>query len=762
LTHNLLKKVIIAKQINIRGLVQGVGFRPAIYRIAIKNKIFGTVVNSNTGVIIRVEGDQKKIKNFISDIPKLTPLASNISSFEVTSVKVVGYVDFSISKSTSKSNAITEVSPDICVCDECLDDIKTQKNRINYPFTNCTNCGPRFTIIKDLPYDRSKTTMDIFHMCNDCKKEYSNILDRRFHAQPVACTICGPHYSLYIGQTVITDFEKVLKNCSNLIENGKSLAIKGLGGYHIACDAFNEESIANLRRIKNREGKPFALMFNNLNSAKEYLTISKNEEQLLTSWRKPIVLLGIKKSISQSVSIGLNSVGVMLPYMPFHHLLFENLKTNCIVLTSGNISDEPIIISNDDAITTFGEICDGVITYNRDIHNRTDDSVSVVINNTVRLIRRSRGYAPSPTELNLNTEGIFAAGAELVNCFAIGKANQAIMSQHIGDLKNLETLEFYTESVENYNRLFRFKPELVAIDMHPDYLSSKFGSELKIKTTIVQHHHAHIASCMAEHKIDEKVIGVSLDGTGYGDDGNIWGGEFFVCDLIDYKRVNHFEYIKQPGGDAVTKHPWRMMAAYLHHYFGNNVIEQQPSLFDGINEFDLKLIFDMLSKNLNTPLTSSAGRLFDAVSALLNMCRTATYHAEAPMQLESVANASISESYSFSNNEVVSFKITFEEIIYDLQNSIPIDIISGKFHNTIVNVIVDNAKKIRNTYGINKVVLSGGTFQNKILLTKVELKLAANEFDFYTQSQIPSNDGGIALGQLAIAAKRREVGELKV
>lgn len=751
----------VANEIYIKGLVQGVGFRPAIYRMAIMHNLTGTVENNNTGVIIIVEGEKKSVKSFIKDLPIQTPVASNISSIKVVNIPPNGYENFQITESTSKSNEITEVSPDIGVCDDCLKDIKDQPNRINYAFTNCTNCGPRFTIIKDLPYDRAKTTMDVFPMCDFCNSEYINILDRRFHAQPVACNNCGPHYSLYYRDKTISDINTIISKSCELIEQGKIIAIKGLGGYHLACNATNESSIQNLRMAKNREGKPFALMFKDIHSADNYLHISEEEKKLLTSWRKPIVLLKIKKNISLSISIGLDSVGVMLPYMPFHYMLFEQLSTSAIVLTSGNISDEPVIISDKIALSTFSSICDAVITYNREIYNRTDDSVTTVINNIPRTIRRSRSYTPSPIVLKVATEGIFAGGAELVNCFCLGKGNQAIMSQHIGDLKNLETLEFYEESIERFSRLFRFKPELAVMDMHPDYLSSRFVQKLNVPVTMVQHHHAHIASSMAEHGIDEKVIGVSFDGTGYGDDGNIWGGEFFICDLADYERVNHFEYIMQPGGDVVTKYPWRMMTAYMHHYFGKDAVSKYSSLYKGIDEFSLQTVQDMLTNKLNSPLTSSAGRLFDAVSALLGICVNATYHAEAPMRLESVADANIVDSYSFSRNDNISFKSTFEEIIDDLKDNIPIGKISGKFHNTIVNVIIDTAKEIRENSGINKVVLSGGSFQNSIILEKVENSLAENGFDYYSQSQLPSNDGGIALGQLAIGAKRRELGKIE-
>ncbi len=747
---------MIAKNIIIKGLVQGVGFRPAIYRIAHEYQLKGTVENNNRGVIINIEGNELNVNNFITDLPFKIPKAASINHLVTNEIGIVGYKDFSIKKSSSVSDEVTEVSPDIGVCDDCLHDIKSQKHRINYPFTNCTNCGPRFTIIRDLPYDRPKTTMDVFPMCEKCKKEYTDINDRRFHAQPVACNDCGPHYSLYIYNKEYNEIDEIISKFNSLITEGKIIAVKGLGGYHLACDAFNSEAVTNLRKAKNREGKPFAIMIKDVETAKKYLDISNEEKELLESWRRPVVLLKTKSGLAPEISIGLNSAGLMLPYMPLHYMIFETLNTDAIVLTSGNISDEPVIISNNTAINNLGGIADAVITYNREIHNRADDSVAVVINNKPRLIRRSRSYAPSPVEINLNTEGIFAAGAELVNCFAIGKGNQVILSQHIGDLKNMETLEFYKESVTRFSNLFRFTPTHAVEDMHPDYLSSRFADGLNIPITLVQHHHAHIASCMAEHNISHKVIGISFDGTGLGDDGNIWGGEFLMCDLIDYKRYSHFEYIKQPGGDAVSNHPWRMMTAYLHHYFGKDAVNQYEFLFKDVDKNELSTIITMLENNLNTPLTSSSGRLFDAVAALINVCKNASYHSEAPMQLESVASAT-SECYNVTISDTVCFKESFKEIIDDIEHNVPAGIISGKFHNTIIDVIITISEQIRSEFGINTVVLSGGTFQNRILLEKSERLLEAKGFRCLSQSAVPSNDGGIALGQLAIAAKRREM-----
>ncbi len=750
-----------SRKIRIKGLVQGVGFRPFIYRLAKNHQLVGTVENNNTGVEILVEGKADNVEQFIREIPVQIPEASSISEFIVSKIKPSDFSDFTITKSQSLSDEITEVSPDIAVCKSCLQDMKNQPNRIGYPFTNCTNCGPRFTIIQDLPYDREKTTMRPFEMCPSCREEYTNILDRRFHAQPVACSKCGPHYTLIEKGEKETDISTIVKTTARLLEDGKIVAIKGLGGYHLACNPFNEKTVAELRIRKSREGKPFALMFKDADAVKQLLHINKKEETLLVSWRRPIVLLKIKEQFAPSVSTGLDTIGSMLPYMPFHHMLFEELDLPAIVLTSGNITDEPIIIDNREAMNKLHPISDASLTYNREIYNRTDDSVAFVANNKERLIRRSRSYAPSPVQIKLNAEGIFAAGAELVNCFCIGKGNQAIMSQHIGDLKNLETLEFYQESVERFKRLFRFTPQLAVADLHPDYLSTQFAKEMKIPILLVQHHHAHIASCMAEFQLDEKVIGISFDGTGLGDDGNIWGGEFLICDLNEYQRFTHFEYIPQPGGDAVSKHPWRMMLAYLHHYFGDEVVSRFPLLFKGIDEAEIEGILFLLKSKVNSPLTSSAGRLFDAVSALLNVCRNSTYHAEAPMRLEAIADEKTSALYGFGFDGQISFRKTFEEMIADLLKGEETAKIAGKFHNTIVQLIVEVAEKMRKHTGLNKVVLSGGTFQNKILLENVEQKLKEINFAVYSQSGIPSNDGGIALGQLAIAAKRRELEKLK-
>ena len=743
----------------VKGLVQGVGFRPFVFRIAKRSGLNGNVENRNDGVIINIEGTQKEIDEFLKLLKIEAPPASNIESVTVELTEIKDYTNFEIVKSKNTSDEITEVSPDISVCDDCLKDLKNQEHRIHYPFINCTNCGPRFTIIKDLPYDRDKTTMKDFMMCSKCHHEYTDVLDRRFHAQPVACNNCGPVYEMHVKGKIISEFEMILKTAAAVIDNGLVLAMKGLGGFHIACDALNAEAVKRLRKLKNRESKPFALMCRDVDALGKYVEISEVEKKSLTSWRKPIVILKEKSplKIPDSVSNGLGTVGVMLPYMPFHYLLFEKLKTDLMVLTSGNISDEPIIIDNAQAEKKLSKISDALLIYNRDIYNRTDDSLIFIANEKERIIRRSRGYVPNPVNLAFNAEGIFAAGAELKNCFCVGKGKQAIISQHIGDLKNLETYEFYKETVNQFKKLFRINPVLAVGDMHPDYLSTRFVNEMNVPKIFVQHHHAHVASCMAEHHLDEKVIGVSFDGTGYGDDRNIWGGEFFICDLDNYERISHFEYMPIPGGDKVSEEPWRMAISYLYKFYGKEFLKFNLPFLKNISSEKINLLIQAIDKKLNCPLTSSAGRLFDAVAAISNICTANGFEAEAPMRLESAINKVCKEKYKYTFNGTISFEQTIKGIVDDIINSVEPSVISAKFHNAIISVILDVVNSVKEKYNLNKVVLSGGVFQNRYLIENTERLLKENKFEVYTHSKVPSNDGGVALGQLAVAAKRRSL-----
>jgi hydrogenase maturation protein HypF len=751
-------------QITVTGLVQGVGFRPFVYRIAVKNNLKGWVKNTNENVIILITGDNQDIESFLKSLRENVPQAAIIRDIAIIQTGLEFFSDFIIRESNNISEDITEISPDIAVCDECLQDMDQPGNRFDYAFTNCTNCGPRFTIINDLPYDRPNTTMKPFEMCADCMKEYIDVVDRRFHAQPVACNVCGPHYEMFIGGKLISKSTSVIVDIvSECIEKGGVVLVKGLGGMHLACDAFNDKAIEKLRNIKNREGKPFAVMFRNKESLSRFVDIDENEMKSLLSWRRPIVLLKKKKTfgetfISSSVSSHLDLLGVMLPYMPFHYLLFRQLKTAAIVLTSGNFSSEPIIMDNAEALRQFSDITDAVVLHNREIFNRTDDSVVRIIDGKERLFRRSRGYVPESVHTALNTDGIIAYGAELTNCFCVGKKQNAYLSQHIGDLQGIETVKFYDETISRFIKLFRIKPSLAVVDMHPAYISTRTGIAMSDFPLLkVQHHHAHIASCMAENFLDEKVIGVAFDGTGYGTDGNIWGSEFLLCDLNDFERITHFEYIPLPGGDSATEEPWRIAISYLYKVYGNDFSKLNLEVIRNTDSEKIRMIINMIDKKINCPLTSGAGRLFDCVASMLDLVQVASFQAEGPMRLESLTADGCRDVYGFESGRSICFDDTIRGIVTDMLNGVEKVTIASKFHNTIILAIFDNVNAIRNKSGINKVVLSGGVFQNKYLSEGTMDLLRKNNFEVYSHTKVPANDGGLALGQLAVASKRREL-----
>jgi hydrogenase maturation protein HypF len=598
--------------------------------------------------------------------------------------------------------------------------------------------------------------MSEFQMCKKCEKEYTDIYDRRFHAQPTACADCGPAYQLTARDINISDTDQIISHVCNMIDKGDIIAIKGLGGFHLCCDALNEKTVNRLRNSKNRDSKPFAVMFSDIDELEKYAIVNKKEKQSLLEWRRPIVLLEQKKPLAETVNSELKSIGAMLPYMPIHYLIFEKLKAKAIVLTSGNISDEPIVIDNLKAQESLN-MADAHLVYNRSILNRVDDSVIRVINNTPRLIRRSRGYVPSPLNLSLKTDNIFAAGAELNNCFCIGKGNQAIISQHIGDLKKIETYEFYNEVYGKFCKLFRFEPDLAVHDLHPDYLSTSFVNKMGIPTIAVQHHFAHIASVMAENALDEKVIGVAFDGTGYGDDGNIWGGEFLLCDLNNYKRIKHLEYLPLPGGDKAVENPWMMGVSYLYSIFGAETCSISEQLFGSIDPWKIEMVIKNIQNKINCPLTSGMGRLFDAFAAITGICTEASYHAEAPVKLESYINPRMKDTYSFQIGNDISFRSAIIQVVEDIWKKQDLKTIVTKFHNTVIFAVRDSLLELREENNINKIVLSGGVFQNNYLSTKLENILKKSKFKVYINKNVPCNDGGICLGQLAIASKRREL-----
>ncbi|MCK9423060.1 MAG: carbamoyltransferase HypF [Bacteroidales bacterium] len=753
-----------ARFITIKGLVQGVGFRPFIFLLASKSGIHGWVRNTNEGVEIFAEAGKEAISTFIHHIRKKNPPASIIEELNSIPAIPLNIGSFTIMDSENRSDEITSISPDIAVCDDCLKDMEVHPRRRFYPFVNCTNCGPRFSIIRDLPYDRSKTSMDPFPMCEGCRTEYRDINDRRFHAQPVACIHCGPFYELIVlNQRWSGDTEKILTLLNDLLNAGKIIAVKGIGGFHLACDAFNVHAVRALRTRKKRDGKPFALMFRDIETLSAYAKVSRQERAVLTSWRRPIVILDMKQKAKKDhalsyINSGLGSIGAFLPYMPIHYLLFRYFNGPAIVLTSGNMSAEPIIKDDEEAIDRFQGLADAFLIYNREIVHRTDDSVVRIIGNKESIIRRSRGYTPAPVRLSVDVNNIIAFGADVSSGFCVGKGNKAFPGMYIGDLKNLATQTFFEEALEDFIRMFRVQPGLLACDLHPGYFSTRFAEKYALQPLVrIQHHHAHIASCMAEHGIDEKVIGVAFDGTGYGSDGKIWGGEFLLCDLADYKRLLHFEYIPLPGGDKAVEEPWRTAIAYLYRVFGRKFIDIPLPFLAHLDREQVLSILNMTDRKINCPEVSSAGRIFDAVAAIMNLCLWSTFQAEAPMRLESLICSSCEDLYSYKIDKTIIVDEMIREIVLDILNSTGIPLIATKFHNTIISIIFESVIRISKKEKIRKVVLSGGVFQNKYVVEKTTILLKKSGLLVFSHQQVPANDGGIALGQMIVAAKRRSM-----
>ena len=748
----------IAQHFKIKGRVQGVGFRPFIYRLAHRLHLSGSVYNQPDGVTVHIEGRETDCKKFLELLAKEAPAGAVIKSIEKKETKLQNTLSFTILPSRKQESAITEISPDIAVCPDCLKELYNKSDRRkDYPFINCTNCGPRFTLINDFPYDRQNTTMQVFAMCPDCDKEYSNPLDRRFHAQPISCPSCGPHYTYLYRNEILEDFAIIIQKIGEQINHGNIVSLKGLGGYNLACDALNPKAVNDLRQFKKREKKPFAIMFRSMEDLKTYAPVSGSESEILQSWRRPIVILEKlnTEKLAPGITTGLHSIGAFLPYLPLHYLLFDELRTNALVLTSGNESEVPILYTEDKARQVFKDISGGILMNNRPIARRADDSVVKVIDGSTCIMRRARGYTPDPVDLHFDAEGILATGAELSNCFCIGKDKQGILSQHIGDLKNAETYEFYQENIAEFSRMYRFKPVKVACDLHPDYLSTQYARQLNMPLIEVQHHHAHIAAVMAECGLDERVIGICYDGTGFGTDGNTWGSEILVADYSSFERISHFEYIPIPGGDMATREPWRSALAYLYQTYRNEWQSVEIPFLEKININKAGKLITAIEKGINSPLICSAGRLFDAVSALTELCIESNYHAEAPMRLEDVVDKSITDYYSIQPEKIFSFRQTIREIINDIHAERSVEEIATKFHNTIVKAAYLQVQDAFEQTGIKKVIVSGGTFQNRYLTEKLLHLLRQKDFEVFYPREVPCNDGGIALGQLAVAAHKK-------
>lgn len=828
-------------KILIKGLVQGVGFRPFIYNLAKSLGLKGHVINSSRGVTVEIEGENSPA--FIDRLPKEAPPLSQIMSIDIIPLEYHGYQDFQIMESEDEGS-FTLISSDVSICRDCLREmLDTNDRRHLYPFINCTNCGPRYTITKSIPYDRPNTTMSVFKMCPDCQGEYHNPGDRRFHAQPNACPVCGPQVELLIqslvkphtspspssppikggvvfqpsplageGKGEGDEKENPIKETIRLLKEGYIVAIKGLGGFHIACDATNEDAVKRLRVKKRKSNKPFGLMAPDIETIRKFCEVSGEEEKVLISNKRPIVLLKkIKNNLPEEISPKNPCIGFMLPYTPLHYLLFyypmkdENRRLipnafgtaatpaegetggianfDALVMTSGNISEEPIVIDNAEAVSKLPDIADAFLVHNRDIFMRVDDSVVRVISQkpivnseglklstlnsqlSTLFIRRSRGYVPDPVPLHDEGPEVLGCGSDLKNIFTLTKGSFAIPSQHIGDMENYETLQFFEESLKNLKAVYRVKPEALAYDLHPMYLSTQWALRQEdIKKIGIQHHYAHVASVMAEKGLKDKVIGISFDGTGYGTDGNLWGGEILIADIKGFRRAGHFKYIPLPGGEAAVKEPWRITVSYIKAIAGDETIPYLKSI-NFIDKYGDEKINDILKIADNrqfSPMSSGAGRLFDAVSALIGLCDRNTFEGEAAIALESITRPDVADDYpvdiKFRDTMEIDFSHTFLRIIDDLLREEDKGIISSRFHNTIVTVIVRVTEKLSSLNAIKDVILCGGVFQNIYLLERTIARLQSIGMTVHTHDKVPTNDAGISLGQAYIIRERIKAG----
>jgi len=783
----------IRTQIAVQGVVQGVGFRPFVFNLAERLRLRGWVLNNSSGVQIEVEGPPEAVQAFVAALRSEAPPLARIESLEARQMPPCGYDRFEIRRSERQEGRYQLISPDIATCADCRRELfDPGDRRYRYPFTNCTNCGPRFTILADIPYDRPNTTMRVFPMCPDCQREYDDPRNRRFHAQPNACPVCGPQVKLLTRSELqstnpaayLADWKSVqpdvLSQAAALLRAGAILAIKGLGGFHLACDATNSAAMRTLRERKRRPHKPFAVMLATLEEIRQHCQASPDEETLLLSPQCPIVLLPWKpaSTVVPEVAPGYRYLGVMLPYTPLHHLLLHDVGRP-LVMTSGNLSEEPIAAENEEALRRLGPLADAFVLHNRDIHARYDDSVWFVpqiqsdpaeptATLPAQAIRRARGYAPFPVKLPFRGQlEVLACGAELKNTFCLTRDEYAFVSQHIGDMENLETMEHFQRTIDLYKHLFRVRPQVLAYDLHPDYMASRMAlgqaSQQGLRAIPVQHHHAHLAACMADNgweatDASRPVIGLIWDGTGYGEDGHIWGGEWLLGGYQAYRRIAHLEYLPLPGGDAAVRNPWRIAFSYLLTLLGSVAELPLPPEADPVQA----ALRQQIERRLNCPLTSSMGRLFDAVSALLGVCTQTSYEAQAAIELEMLATAYADArpdtSYPFQiealqDQRIVRLRPLFNALLSDLRASTPPARIAMRFHQTLAHMAAEVCEQIAVEAGTRVVALSGGCFQNRLLLALTTSALQKAGFQVLVHRQVPSNDGGLSLGQAAIACQ---------
>lgn len=785
--------VLSGSRIHISGVVQGVGFRPFVFSLATRLGLAGWVRNTSAGVDIEVDGPPEDLQAFTAALSSEAPPLARIDQFEAFSIPAQGFAGFTIVHSEAIDGAFQPISPDMCTCPDCLRELfDPEDRRYRYPFINCTNCGPRFTIIQDIPYDRPNTTMADFKLCRECAAEYQDPHDRRFHAQPVACPKCGPQIWLEIptpgGKTPDYCGDVALLQAQRLLNAGKIVAVKGLGGFHLACDAGDPAAVEELRRRKLRAGKAFAVMFASLNEVERHCQVSPEERALLTSRERPIVILEKKDTspLPDSLAPRQHTIGGMLPYTPLHYLLFAahplaepgELPPQVLVMTSGNLSEEPIATHNQEARERLAGLADAFLMHDRPIQTRCDDSVmrSAVLPGRLASIllpvRRSRGYAPFPVRLPWDSIPLLAGGAELKNTFCLARGRYAFLSQHIGDLENYETLTSFTEGIEHYQRLFRIRPEGLACDVHPDYLATRYLQDLaeqeRLPLVSVQHHHAHIASAMVENGLgsQDSVIGVALDGTGFGEDGAIWGGEFLIAGYSGFRRSAHLAYTPLPGGDKAVREPWRMALSWLHSTGLEWSDDLPPVQYARMQPASLRtpeidLVRQQILSGINAPLTSSMGRLFDAAASLAGVCHRVTFEAQAAIELEALVDGRPCEAYPYDllssgPNEawIIDPAPLFAAMVGDLRRGIGPTVIAARFHQGTARMVIDVCRLLREQSGLDRVALSGGVWQNLTLLKLSVHGLQQAGFTVYLHSQVPANDGGLALGQIAVASQQ--------
>jgi len=752
------------KVIEVTGIVQGVGFRPYVYRLANDCGLTGLIANTPAGVSLEVQGEVAAVERFLERLPREIPPLAKISGIVPRDAELQQETSFRIKASSMRAAARALISADVSVCEDCLREMMNPRDRrFRYPFINCTNCGPRFTIIHDIPYDRARTSMAKFKMCGACQAEYESPASRRFHSQPNACWDCGPQVALLGADGARMDVAEPIRETARLLQQGSVVAIKGLGGFHLACDAQNEKAVGKLRERKRRVEKPFAIMVWRVEDAARLCVVDAISKKQMSSFERPIVLLPRRAEAAfvPGIAPGNRYLGLFLPYTPLHHLLFQGGKFEALVMTSGNLSEEPIAIDNEEAIRRLNRIADAFLVHDREIVRRCDDSVVRVAAGQPQKIRRARGFVPVAVQLEQEMPAVLAVGGELKNTVCVVRGSEAFLSQHVGDLENLESYRFFEEAVEHLQRILETEPKVIAHDLHPDYFSTKWAQERAgVELVGVQHHHAHVVACMAENHLDGKVIGIALDGTGYGTDGAIWGGEVLVADYGGFERAAHFEYVPLPGGAAAIHEPWRMAVSYLTKHYGNEVEKLGLPFLAEIDSRKLSVVLQMMEREINSPRTSSCGRLFDAVAALVGLRGTVNFEAQAAIELEMAARDSGSEAaYPLDLNLQgatwqIGTKPLFDWLLKDIRQHTSVASMSRKFHNGLALVFVDAAERIRDRTELNRVCLSGGCFLNALLLETMIAEMKERSFEVFFHTEVPAGDGGISLGQAVIAGRR--------